>query len=79
MSDNIAITNIDIQRDHLPMIYPDTETDKEKERESETRIERHTYTRTISYNIAEHWEKYSDKKRQTNTDQETYKYTYKEW
>ena len=37
--------------------------DRQLERERETRIERRTYTRTISYNIAEQWEKYSDKKR----------------
>ena len=41
------ITNIDIQSDNLPIIYPDTDTDKEKERERETRIKRRTYTRTI--------------------------------
>ena len=42
----------------LPIIYPDTETDREKERE--TRIVRRTYTRTISYNITEQSERYSD-------------------
>ena len=36
------------------------------QRERETWIERGSYTRTISYNLAEQWEKYSDK----NTDKD---------
>ena len=31
--------------------------DRQRERATETRIERRTYTRIISYNIAEQWEK----------------------
>ena len=41
---------------------PDTETDRQKERE--TRIKTCTYLREVSENIAEHWERYSERERE---------------
>ena len=68
MSDNIADHNNN-----------NNNNKREGERKRQTRIERRIYKHTISYTIAEHWERYSDKKREINTDHETYIYTYNEW
>ena len=44
--------------------------DRQRERATETRIERRTYTRIISYNIAEQWEKLPIIYPYTNTNRE---------
>ena len=53
---------------------PDTEKDRGEERQTKTQNTRRTYIHTISDNIAEHRYKQSEKKRDRNTDQETYIY-----